>query len=134
VSGIPANYSAKAPGRGNYYIGTNASPTMTDFLVPAGASSFASPVIAAAAAVLKSDNLDPDATIDEVIAYLQETELPEGPSNRSCRHLTEEVYFSSAAFPAEAHPSLGCTAEPYYTLPVFHLGAAISKAAQLAGE
>jgi len=125
VSGIPANYMEKAEGWGNHYIGTNSSPTMTDFLSPAGAGSFATPVVAASVAVLKSNNLHPDATIAEVIAYLEETELPEGPSHYSC---IDTENFDSAPFPAAAHPSLDCAAEPDYTLPILHLGAAIGKA------
>jgi len=111
------------------YISSNAHPTMTDFVVPAmSATSYSTPIGAAAVAVLKSANLASYADIETVLGYLKQGELlsdlPEISAESSCH--ADAVYSLPfpGGFPFFADASLDCMAEPY-TLPVMHLGEAI---------
>ena len=99
---------------------------MTDFLAPAGATSYSTPVVAASVAVLKSYNLAPDADVETIVGYLKQSTLPEARSGFSCDVPNPTV--PPAPFPSGAHPSLDCSGTPSYTLPVLHLGAAINSA------
>jgi hypothetical protein len=128
VSGVASFYNDITIYGRQHYIGSNAHPTMTDFVSPAGsATSLSTPVVAASAAVLKSSNLAPDADIDAIVNYLKQSALPEASSGFSCENRNSETH-PPAPFPANAHPSLDCSGTPPYTLPVLHLGEAINSA------
>jgi len=135
VSGAKPDYAQYAGNLGAYrrYIGTNSHPTMTDFVVAAtGTSSHATPVAAAAVAVLKSSNLAANADVSTIERYLKlgavRSDLPEIPAGLTCR---AERADSSLPFPGGAphfaHPSLDCP-DKEYTLPVLHLGKSIELA------
>lgn len=138
VSGARSDYHLARyqddPASRRRYISSNAHSTMTDYVVPAmSATSYSTPVAAAAVAVLKSVNLAPNADIEMIAGYLNQgallSDLPEISAEISCHPAAVYALPFPGGFPFFADASLDCMAESY-TLPVMHLGNAIQLAAQ----
>jgi hypothetical protein len=143
VSSVGGTYDNGRTNRWKY-VGSNVHPQLTDFVAPGGATSFSTPMVAGAVAVLRSNNLTPKASIDDIKRYLGAIRTDgAGEINNEV-----EVGFSCDPdvkmpegidiFPLGEHSSLNCNngdpvPEPYaspYTKTVIDLGAAVELAVQ----
>jgi hypothetical protein len=130
VSAVNNEYDKLPVNNRQSYIGTNAHPTLTDFVAPGGATSFSTPLMSGAVAVIKSANLAPHASADEVIGFLQQSNKQPAPAGFSCSGARKPA---TDIFPPSEHDSLNCQSPsekyvPPYALKVLDLKAAVDAA------
>jgi hypothetical protein len=136
VSGISARYQGfhrkyegvktyhwEDPNSRDHYVGSNAHPELTDMVVPAGpASSYGTPVAAAAVAVMRSAGYAQNATLATMEQLIAQSNYS-APVGETCKNVPGYTWgITSPDLPSWADPSLACEAVAPYRLPVLSLG------------